>query len=409
MASSTTDKETAAPIRVLALGTAPGFLSVVRAALEAEPGVQLSLREEGVEALGRAQGLNSPDVLIVHEATKSPNHFAILAQYSQRHPGVAIVLSSASKDADQMVQALRAGVKEFLFEPFVEGEIAAVVSRLGVRKTAQPPVKQGEVMAFLPCKGGSGSTFLATNLAHVLASRHHKKVLLIDLNLQFGDASFFLLDRPPPTSLAGVCGSFARLDQSFLTSAVAKLPSGLHLLAAPEHAADAELVKPEHIEAIVGLARGQYDFIVLDVSRSLDAVSLKALDLADHVYPVLQLSLPYVRDARRMKEVFHSLGYSESLAYSKNKIRWVVNRSGGEGDFPVADMNKVVGPAFWSVPNDHKHVGEAVNQGVPVIELASHSPSAKSLIKWAEALTSGEVEETKPRKHWFSLLRGSGK
>lgn len=81
-------------------------------------------------------------------------------------------------------------------------------------------------------------------------------MLLIDLNLQFGDAAFFLMDRAPATSLASVCGSFDRLDRSFLASSVAKLPSGLHLLAAPENAADAELVKPEHIETIVGLARG---------------------------------------------------------------------------------------------------------------------------------------------------------
>ncbi len=391
-----------ATLRVLVLGTAPSFLGAVRAALDGEPGLRLAVHQGGIEELGRLGGANVPDVLIAQETQKSPEHFRLLAQFTLDHPGVVVVLSCPSKDADLMIQALRAGVKEFLFEPFIEGEIAALVRRLGIRRTAQAPVKQGEVMAFVPCKGGSGSTFLSTNLAHVLASRHHKRVLVIDLNLQFGDASFFLLDRPPPTTLAGVCGSFSRLDRSFLASSVAKLSSGVHILSAPERAADAELVKPEHVEAIVALARGQYDYVVLDVGRALDAVSLKALDLADHIYPVLQLSLPYVRDARRMKEVFQSLGYSE------NKIRWIVNRTGGQGDFAMADMERVVGKAYWSIPNDHKHVGEAVNQGVPVTELSSHAPSARGLIKWAAALASGE-EEARPRKHWFSFLRGAAK
>lgn len=145
---------------------------------------------------------------------------------------------------------------------------------------------------------------------------------------------------------------------------------------------------------------------MLDVGRTWDAVSLKALDLADHIYPVLQLSLPYVRDARRIQELFRSLGYQESMDYSKSKIRWVVNRAGGAGDLPVADVKRVLGTPFWTVPNDHKHVGDAVNQGVPVTESAPHSPSAKSLVEWAEKLACAGVEIGKPRRHWFPFLRG---
>ncbi len=397
------------PLKVAVFGSAPEFIAAVGAALKDQSGIRVSLHQGGIQGLSKLTQAELPDVLIAQETQKSPEYMNTLSQFTLTHPGVSVVISCHSKDPDLMVQALRAGVKEFLFEPFVEGEIAALVSRLGVRKSLQSQVKQGEVMAFLPCKGGSGSTFLATNLAHFLASKHQKRVLLIDLNLQFGDAAFFLMDRSPATTLAGVCGSFARLDRSFLASSVAKLPSGLDLLAAPENAADAELVKPEHIESIVALARGQYDFIILDVSRTMDAVSLKALDLADHVYPVLQLSLPYVRDARRMKEVFHVLGYKENLDYSENKIRWVINRSGGEGDLPVTDVNRVLGPAFWAVPNDHKYVGEAVNQGVPIGEMAPHSASAKSLEKWSQALVSSKEPEKKTRKHWFSFLGGPNK
>lgn len=388
----------AAPIRVLVLGSTPGFLDAVRAALEGEEGVQHALHQGGIEELGRPGVVDAPDVLIVQEDHKDPDHFRILAQYTQRHPDVAVVLSTQQKDPDMMVQALRAGVKEFLFEPFAEGEIAAVVKRLGRGKGAAPPARHAEVMAFIPCKGGSGATFLASNLAHLLAARHKKKVLLMDLNLQFGDAAFFLMDRSPPSTLADVCGSFARLDRAFLESSVAKMPSGLHILAAPERPGDAELVKPEHIESIMSLARSEYDFVVLDVGRTLDVVALKALDLADYVYPVLQLSLPYIRDAKRMKETFNSLGYSET------KVRWVINRAGGEGDISVDEVSRVIGHPFWSVPNDHKHVGDAVNQGIPVTQLAPHSPSAKSLVHWTEALVTEQVE-SKPRKHWFPFFR----
>jgi pilus assembly protein CpaE len=67
--------------------------------------------------------------------------------------------------------------------------------------------------------------------------------------------------------------------------------------------------KPEHIDAIPQLARRQYDFVVLDVGRSLDAVSIRALDHADMIFPVLQTTLPYIRDSKRLLNVFRSLEY----------------------------------------------------------------------------------------------------
>ena len=73
-----------------------------------------------------------------------------------------------------------------------------------------------------------------------------------------------------------------------------------------EHAAD---VKREHVQAIVDLARANYDFVVLDLSRSLDAVTLQALDMADTIFPVLHLTLPFIRDGKRLLSIFNTLGY----------------------------------------------------------------------------------------------------
>lgn len=386
MNTSTSHSDPSA-IRVLVLGTAVGFAESMQAVLGSEPDVALTLQSEEVEALGRPTGVGEHDVVIVHLPSRAPERFQILAHYTQRHPGVAVVLATPYKDPDMMVLALRSGVKEFLFEPYHEGEVAALVRRLGHRQSAELAARHGTVMAFMPCKGGSGATFLAANVAHALVAQAGKKVLFIDLNLQFGDAYLYLMDRQPATSLADVCGSFARLDKSFLESAAAKLPSGLRMLPAPAAPTQAELVKPEHIEAIVDLARAQYDCVVLDVGRHMDAVVLKALDVAEHVYPVLQSSLPYLRDAQRMQALFKSLGYVEG------KVRWIVNRGGGQGGLAMDDVNRVVSEVYWTIPNDHKHVDAAVNQGIPVIDLARHSAVAKAVGALAHAISGGEAGE----------------
>ncbi|PWB54691.1 MAG: response regulator receiver protein [Nitrosomonadales bacterium] len=388
-----------AEVNVLVLSLSPDFVEKVRSALATEKTVRVGSSEGGITSIASLLADHLPDVLVVHDLGHEEGSFEIISHFVLRYPGVGVVLACPDKDPDMMVQALRSGVKEFLFEPFQTAEIRAVVHRLGAARRQQslPSGARGEIMAFLPCKGGSGATFLATNLAHVLAGEAHKKVFFLDLNLQFGDAHLFLMDHVPVTTLAEVCASANRLDGSFLDSAAAKLPSGLRLLAAPKNPEDADKVKAEHIERILAIARLLYDFVVVDVGRSLDAVALKALDMADHIYPVLQLNLPYLRDAKRIKDLFRSLGYSE------NKIRWVVNRLGGREEIGLGDAKRVLDEAYWSVPNDHKHVISSVNQGVPVVQLSRHSPVSKSLLGLAHELVPKEKAKGGFISRWLHL------
>lgn len=369
-------------VNILIIGLSDDFLVLVRRALARVENLVINTRLDTLASLVEF-GAMPPDILLIQDACKHPEKFGVLGTFSQRYPNSVIAMICQSKDPDVMVQALRAGVKEFLFEPVQESEITAMVMRLAaIQQAGHSHAAPCEVMAFIACKGGSGATFIATNLAHILSQENGKRVLLIDLNLQFGDAYLFLMDHLPPSTLAEVCLGFNRLDGAFLESACTKLPSGLFFLPAPRSPVDAESVKPEHIEAIIALARTRYDFVVLDMNRMLDSVTLKALDLADHIYPVLQLTVPYLDKAKRMKEIFHELNYSE------NKVRWIVNRYGTEEELNITDANQILAEAFWKVPNDHRHVSLSVNQGIPIVQLAPKSPCAKSLSEWAASMLS---------------------
>ena len=78
--------------------------------------------------------------------------------------------------------------------------LKAAVMRLSNKLAGLKGPPLGKVLAFMPCKGGSGATFIATNLGYQLAETH--SVLLIDLNLQFGDALSFVSDARPASTLA---------------------------------------------------------------------------------------------------------------------------------------------------------------------------------------------------------------
>ncbi len=139
---------------------------------------------------------------------------------------------------------------------------------------------------------------------------------LFDFNLQFGDALLFLSDQKPAATLSDVARGIHRLDAAFLASSMVSVGPNLSVLAAPEDPAHGMEVKPEHIDTLLKLARNQYDFIVLDVGRNLDAQTIKALDHADMIFPVLQITLPFIRDGKRLLDVFRTLDYP------KEKITW---------------------------------------------------------------------------------------
>src|SRR5690242_12661029 len=278
----------------------------------------------------------------------------VMEYVSIHHPNTALVMLCANQTPEFLVGAMRAGVREVLHSPPTKEVLLACIDRIEQRLgIAAQPKQPARVLAFVPCKGGSGATFLATNLGYQLASEN-KKVLLIDLNLQFGDAVLFVHDQKPSHTLADIAHNIGRLDASFLSATAISVSPNYTLVAAPEDPAHATEVKPEHIEVLLNLAAKHYDFVIIDAGRSLDAVTLKALDRADFIFPVIQLTVPFMRDASRLLALFHALGYD------KQKIRLLINRFEKGGEITLDDVKRTFGvEPYRTIPNSYQAVASA--------------------------------------------------
>lgn len=330
-----------------------------------------------------------PDVLIVDEPRVEEGELDQLERIGHLFPRLAFIVISADQSQDFLLRAMRAGVREVLPAQPSEAALMQAVDRVA-EKLGSAGAAQGKVFAFISCKGGSGSTFLATNLAYALSAGGTKKVCLIDMNLQFGDASLFVSDTKPLATLSDVATQIHRLDPSFLTSSMVAVTPNFSILAAPSDPAHASDVKPEHIDAILKLARRQYDFIVLDVGRSLDPVSIRALDHADRIYPVLQMTLPYIRDGKRLLTVFRNLDYG------KERIELIVNRHDKNSDIRMKDLEEAFdGVSMRTMPNHYDAAAKSVNQGVPVTRLMPDSQLSLMLMEMARDLT-GEPAPVQP-------------
>lgn len=326
-----------------------------------------------------------PDLMLVDGMCCDPHELVQVEQVITDFPRMAVILLCASQTPEFLINSMRAGVREVLPSPVSPEALQAAVSRIAAKLVGVAGRRTGKILAFMPCKGGSGTTFLASNLGYQLAET--KSVLLIDLNLQFGDALSFVYDGKPASTLADVAHDISRLDASFLAASSVKISANYSILAAPEDISKAMEIKPEHIDAILSVAVTQYDFVLLDISRTLDTLSIKALDRAWRIFPVLQAGLPGLRNAKKLLVVFKSLGYPQ------DKVELIINRFEKGSEISLEDMERSLGPvALRTVPNSYKEVNASINHGDALAEVTRSNVVTKNLAEFALSLSPRQEE-----------------
>lgn len=325
-----------------------------------------------------------PDLMVVEGMCHTPHELGHVERVTSDHPGLPVLLLCASQTPEFLLQAMRIGVREVLPSPVPIDAFLAAVERIEAKCRGKTSHK-GKVLAFIPCKGGSGATFLASNLGWQLAQ--DSSVLLIDLNLQFGDALSFVHDGRPSTDLADVARDIYRLDASLLTASTVKLAPGYSMLPAPEDLVRAADVQPEHISAIIDLAVSQHDFVLVDLPRSLDPLTIAALDRAWRIYPVIQPTLPDLRNAARLLQAFRALGYPE------DRFELIVNRYDKTGEISLEEIRRSIGIARIStVQNAWREVHSSINHGDPIARKARGGIVTRQLDELTRSLKPGTDE-----------------
>jgi pilus assembly protein CpaE len=362
------------------------------------PGLDVLASTSPISGLPEAVNGSRPALLILDGVDS--RGLETLDELVHAQPDIDTIIISAENSPAFLLRAMQAGVREVLPPPVNEAALQAAVQRVArKRRPVEAPAELGHVMAFLACKGGSGASFLAANLAHLLSVRDGRTVALIDLDLQFGDSLLMLSDHSPASDVAEVARNITRLDAELLRAAMVQISGTLSVLAAPDELTQALEVQGEHVEAIIKQARQMFDFVIVDVGRSINAVSLRALDMATHIFPVLQLNVPNVRDAKRLRGLFRSLDYAPQ------KIHWVVNRHQKNGDISVDSLEGTLGvKGITTVPNHFIGVSASVNQGVPIDKLSRNNPVSRALMDMAQRVAPAEKGK---KDNWLSTIFGN--
>ena len=326
-----------------------------------------------------------PDVLILHLASGWESMLSALAQRpANTRPRTLIV--SETGDLESMRMAMQAGASDFLLAPVSDDELHTILNRFReeVDAEAGSPTTWSVVMN---TKGGCGATFLASNLAHMMAETGEDNVALVDMNIQFGTlASYF--DIQPEHTLLDAIEAVHELDGVALAGYMEKQSEHLHVLAAAtDRLALPEDIPQESLDMLLELLAGTYRHVVIDAPQQLNHITATAIERADHILLVMQQSVACLHEAVRL----HSILKSE-LGVPGERISILVNRYQKNLAVNAAHIEKSLNPAKVSyVPNDFRPVMESVDVGNPMYSYARTSSVTKSLLKIQQSLT-GEIK-----------------
>ncbi len=328
-----------------------------------------------------------PYLVILDLEEEHPDRtFARIRSLLTASPTPEIFMTAARIDPEILLEALRAGVKEFFRQPIRGEEVEEALERLKGRSrklSGNPPDKKGTLMCVFGAKGGIGTSTVAVNLASSLQKLDGSpSAVLVDLSLGGGDLPLFL-DLEPTRSFRDIARDVSRLDRTFLLTILSKHPGGLSLLPLGEKDAtveEAEWLPLECVDQTLELLQHVFDYVVVDCGHDLHPVPLRAMARATTLL-VSTLSVPVIRRTRQV------LGRLPAEVRNKH-LRLVMNRHAPHTDLLLKETEALLQQkAFWLIPNDYYVASTAINTGQPLLVSAPKAELTRSFQQLAVALT----------------------
>jgi pilus assembly protein CpaE len=298
----------------------------------------------------------------------------------------AVVGAGTTESPDLLVQAMQAGILEFLPKPLDPDKVGGVVERLrrktGKAQAREAPSQLGRLLSVFSPKGGTGATTFAVNLAVTIHQLSRKRTLIVDLDLELGETAL-LLGKEPQFSSVDLVRNYHRVDEKLLASYIERDESGVELLSAPYQPADVESVDGERIGKILGFLKGHYDYIIADAPKTLSPLTLNAFEASDHLLLVTTPDLQSLRNVNRSLPLLKGLGDRRPDDW----LRLVVNRFSSSDPITVEEVQRTLRmKVYRTISNDYRTVHGSINEGRPAV-LAGKSRYADDVRELAADIT----------------------
>ncbi len=354
-----------------ALNAISDIRSVAYAASDYRKGVDMARsRRPDLALVEVTADLTALKTLVDEMNIASPNT-SVVAVF---HP---TVFGRGISESAFIIDAIRAGVKDFLRRPISTGDVDQFLDRQ-FRKKQISNENLGHIITFFTNKGGVGKSTLSMSTACMLAKRYPGKVLLVDASIQMGVCSA-MLDLRPKTTITDAVRERDRLDATLVRELSVAHSSGLHLLASPMNALEAAMIDDDVFARVLNLARRTFKYVVVDTFPMIDRVMIAGLDLCSRAYLVTESVVPTLEGTARMMEVLDELGFPRS------KGRLVLNRySNFVGNIRADEVSRRMGLKIDHIVPYEKKLLISANIGSPFVLQSGNSKFKKAIEKIVE-------------------------
>ena len=376
--------------RIFVTGHCDG-LPELREALERHAEIELVGWSEGVRE--SASTLTGGHLQVVLHGTRASSLPADELAAIREHTRAPLILLASGESSALLEEALEAEVSDVLLLPQMTENVVFAIRKASHsgRRAQGVPGRRGRIVTVFSPKGGTGKTVTSTNLASTFAKYEGKRTLLLDLDLQFGDAAIMLGIEPEKTIYDLVVAP-GELDSEKLAGYTTRHNSGLDILPAPLRPEDAELVTEAKLARLLEVARESYDVIVVDTSPFFHGPMLATLDRTDELLLVAGLEVPTLKNVRL------SLQTLELLAFPSNRIKVVLNRANSKVGMKPGEVEGALEVKVrFELPSDGK-VPLAVNRGTPLVLADDKADYSKAVRQMAKQLLPAEAAKQQKRR-----------
>ena len=324
-----------------------------------------------------------PKLCLLDFSSDPERAFNVLSEFSSIGAALPLIALLGNNNPDLILRCLRQGAAEFLIRPFTGDQLDAAFEKI-VRLYPPPTSKRSsnsKVIAVVPCKGASGATTIACNLAHQSKRLGSAKTLLADLDPLTGTVSF-LLKVKSSYSFLDILSRRDQLDAD-LWKQLITTSHGIDVLLPPEHLVEGLDELPESTPVILS-AQEIYDTVVLDCGTPFGLWNLSAAEACDELVLVTTNELASLQSSQRI------LAYYDHANIDISKVKLVVNRYHRE----VGLRSDAIGSAldaevFHTIPSDYDSIQKSILEGKPV---AANTVFGKSVAALAERLVAAQKQ-----------------
>lgn len=293
----------------------------------------------------------------------------------EKYPQVRVIIMSVQQESEYLKKAMLAGAKAYLMKPVDIDELVDTIKttyeRYQFLDTAAPAkapqTHQAEVISFFSAKGGVGKSMIALNSALLMHDKLGKKVMLVDLDLQFGDIAL-MVNKQNELTIKEMFDDSPIKTMEDVQPYIHSYKSGVDMLFAPKDPESAEYISKDQINEVIELLKKHYDVIIIDTGVNYDEVTLNALDHSDRVVIVTNLEVTGLKNTKL------SLRVMQSLNYDHQKVKILVNMTNDKFGVTKANVQKAFNyDVIGYLPEDIKLVRNATNTGIPLAQVKNAS------------------------------------